>query len=372
MSSRIVAYEPAHVPAVQRFNAKLKAGGCAYTFPESPIPAWLPRTEGQSLYQEHFLVFDGSEVHGGYILKHQDFVVGGRAMSIGNFQLPLSEGVVDGRFAAVAIQLLRDALRRQPLLYSLGLGSLSEPVTRMLAAMHWTVRPVPFFFYVCNASRFLRGLSFVRKTALRRLALDAIAATGLGTLGVRLLQNPRKIRRAMQRPVVSARVDRFGPDADALWEGVRSEFSLSAIRNCEVLARLYDRPGGRDFIKIRVDENGALRGWAVLLATPMVNHKYFGNLRLGTIVDALCTSHYEAALVSAAVETLQQDQVDLIISNQSYAPLGQALTELGFRSGPSNFFFAASPQLAALLNPTEQSLPRAHLTRGDGDGPIHL
>src|SRR5678815_3226809 len=49
-----------------------------------------------------------------------------------------------------------------------------------------------------------------------------------------------------------------------------------------------------------------------------------------------------------------------------------ALAGCGFRTGPSNFIFAASKKLAALLDPWSAHVGRIHLTRGDGDGPIHL
>ena len=44
----------------------------------------------------------------------------------------------------------------------------------------------------------------------------------------------------------------------------------------------------------------------------------------------------------------------------------------GFLRGPSNFVFSASRELAGALAPLERHAPRLHLTRGDGDGPLHL
>lgn len=371
MPTRIVPYEDHHVPAVQRLNRRLSAGGCRYAFPESPVSAWLPPKDGARLFQEYFLALDGDEAHGGYILKHQDFVVGDDIMNIGNYQLPLSEGIIDGRYAAVGIQLLHDALHRRPLLYSLGIGSLSEPLARLLTAARWRIRAVPFYFYVCHARRFLRGLSYIRTSTFRRLALDTLASSGIGPLGIRLDQRLRRRKRGMPRRDLSAPFDRFGREFDLLWQHTRAGFSFSAVRSAAPLARLY-LVHDRRFIKVKIEEDGELRGWAVLLATAMVDNKYFGNLRLGTIVDALCAPHYEAHLVSAAMQFLASQNVDLIISNQSYAPLGQALANRGFRSGPSNFLFAASPRLTALLDSIDRSLTAAHLNRGDGDGPIHL
>src|SRR5678815_6030997 len=75
---------------------------------------------------------------------------------------------------------------------------------------------------------------------------------------------------------------------------------------------------------------------------------------------------------SAAAAALQERGVDLIVSNQSHAAWAAALAGCGFGTGPSNFIFAASKKLAALLDPWSAHVGRIHLTRGDGDGPIHL
>lgn len=367
MAIRIAPFEAAHSPAVQRLNARLRAGGCRYRFPESPVPEWLPPAHGERLYQEYFLAVDDAEVRGGYILKHQDFVVRGQTSSIGNFQLPLSEGVIDARYAAVAIQLLSDALRRQPLLYALGLGSRDVPVARLLVAAGWHMHTVPFYFRVCNARRFLRRMQYVRKGALRRLALDLLALTGVGPLGIHLWQ---KVRTRRRFTIASGPIERFDLEFDHVWNETSSAFSLAAVRDSATLARLYDRSSR--FIKIRIGDSKPMQGWAVMLATSLVDDRYFGSLRVGTIVDALCRPGFESALMSACIDSLRQSGADLIISNQSYAPLCRGLADCGFLSGPSNFFLATSPALTARLAPVEQHLPTAHFTRGDGDGPIHL
>ena len=48
------------------------------------------------------------------------------------------------------------------------------------------------------------------------------------------------------------------------------------------------------------------------------------------------------------------------------------MTTAGFLSGPSNFHFAASKPLAAMLRVRGVGLDDMLWTRGDGDGPINL
>jgi hypothetical protein len=72
--------------------------------------------------------------------------------------------------------------------------------------------------------------------------------------------------------------------------------------------------------------------------------------------------------VRGATETLERQGFDLILSNQSHQAWGEAFKSAGYLPGPSNFLFAASKKLAELLAPFEETRPRMHLTRADGDG----
>ena len=62
----------------------------------------------------------------------------------------------------------------------------------------------------------------------------------------------------------------------------------------------------------------------------------------------------------------------MIVSNQSHAAWSSALRRSGLFSGPSNFIFASSPKLTALLRARGVGPGDIHMNRGDGDGPIHL
>lgn len=369
MPVEIVAYEATHIPAVRAFNARLKAAGIPHVFPESNVPS-IPRVPGSGLYREHFLAVDGGEVRGGYLLKHQDFVLKGETISIGNFGLPLSEGTIDRRYALVASQLLLHALRRQPHLYGLGIGSYEAAAAHLLQSARFSVVTVPFYYRVEHAAQFLRKARVLRTSRLRRLACDVGAATGVGAVGIGLLQRYHTSR-ARIRPVDAASFDTFGPAADSVWAAGGDSIMLGAVRDQAVLARLYDVPGNR-FIKVQIDVAGEPYGWAVCLATRMSKAKYFGDLKVGSIVDCLSRSGHERALIGAAVDRLRQEDVDLIVTNQSLGRVGDALRAAGFLGGPSNFLFAASPKLAERIQPLETNLARIHLTRGDGDGPINL
>jgi hypothetical protein len=215
----------------------------------------------------------------------------------------------------------------------------------------------------------LRNLSSLRDARWQRLALDLAAFSGAGWAGLNLAQAWRRGPQAER--FASQVAPEFGDWADALWEQLNNTYQALAVRRAGILKLRYP-PGDPRFLRLRVDGPGGLLGWAVLLATQMREHKHFGNLRVGTLVDGLARPEHAGAVVRAAVEELKRRDVDLMISNQTHAAWRRALQRVGFLAGPSNRIFAASPKLAERLAPWEQAQSGLHLTRGDGAGPIHL
>jgi len=53
-------------------------------------------------------------------------------------------------------------------------------IAQLHKAMGWRLSLVPFFFKVRNGFQFLRGIEYLKRTPLRRSALDAAAYSGVG------------------------------------------------------------------------------------------------------------------------------------------------------------------------------------------------
>lgn len=378
MDIRIVPYAAEHEEEVRRFLSRIRAAGLdprrySLHFPESCIPAWQA-VEAGDLHEEYFLALDAdSVVRGGYILKHQSFLLRGELRRLAHYSLPLSEGIADRRFAPVALNLLEDALARQPLLMSLGIGGPEIPMGRFLRAAGWSFATIPFFFRVVHPRAFLRNIEVLRTSAVRRMALDALAATGLGWLAVKALQ---AMRRAYVPPAAVSWAPVTEPDdwadvADQVWCACRGRYGLVAARDRRILGALYPLAEQR-FIRLTVRRSGRPIGWAVLLATSMSSHKQFGGMRVGTLVDCLALPEDARDVAACARQCLAAAGVDLMVSNQASDAWGQALRDCGFLRGPSNFLLAAAPKLAAQLEPFAASAGTFHLNRGDGDGPINL
>ena len=372
----IEPYREEHIPAVQEFNHRLRANwgtgeALPFHFFESNIPEWLPRRQKVPIYQQYYLALDNGFVRGGFVTKHQDFSFSGNVRKIAFYHYPLSEGIINRKFAWVGGEMLKTALRDNPLLFALGIGGINLPLSRMLKAMRWSMTVVPFLFRINHPTRFLENLPEFRKTLLRRFLVEGASKTGLGWLGVKSLQVIPSLNAYWQPRARVEEVDFFSSWADSLWEGVAHRFAMVAVRDSNNLNVLYPS-SNRRFIRIRVMQAETVVGWAVLLDTQMQNAKYFGNLRVGSIVDCLSVQGSERLVAQAATNLLNRRGVDLVVTNQCHQGWVKAFRQLAYFSGPSNFVFATSPQLTKLIHPFQESFSRIHLTRGDGDGPIRL
>jgi hypothetical protein len=142
-------------------------------------------------------------------------------------------------------------------------------------------------------------------------------------------------------------------------------------RDAALLAELY--PPGEPRLRIlRVRSGGKSVGWAAALVTPMRGHAHFGDLCVATILDCAASPDAFLSVAALADEALAAEGADVVITNQSLPRWRRAFEEAGFRPGPSNYQFACSPPLAAALAGSPVAGGLVHITRGDGDGRIHL
>ena len=372
MPITIQPYATDRIAAVKAFNKRLRDRGEAlFKLPESPVSDWLPAGEGETLFEDFSLANDGDFVRGGYVLKHQPYWVNGEAATTGYVYSPLSEGIVNPAFGKVGLQLMMHALRRQPLLYCLGMGGFENLLPKMLKAMGWSLCAVSFFLRVVRPAAFFRNLTYASTYKGGRFVAQVLAASGLGWLGVKCVNTLRTGSPPRADELSWQLVPEFGDEVNPIWEAARANCSLVAVRDRASLARLYPRRVEK-FLRILVTRAGKPVGWAVALDTPMHGHKFFGEARLGSVIDCFALPGAEFDVFHAATRVLEERAVEVIVTNQSHEAWRAACVRAGYLGGPSNFIFATSPKLTARITPFEQHQPRFHLTRGDGEGPTHL
>lgn len=354
--------------SIREFNARLRERGSNQQFPESHVRD-LPKLPGRHVYQDSFVLLRDGTVRGAYMLKYQNCVVSGGIQHIAaGPQLPLSEGIVDPEFALVGVHLVRDAMRRQPMLFAVGMGGPTQAYPRLLHAMGWSTQLVPFYFKVLNANAFLRNIRYLRSRAWLTAVCDALEATGIGAAAVRMA-------RLFDVPGAQSdrleEVDDFSGWADEVWARCKTNYSFTGVRDLSALQALYPASNTR-FLRLRIRRGEQTLGWAVVLDSRIRDNKFFGDMRVGSIADCLAAPQDAGAVISAATEFLKDRRVDVIISNQASAAWCEALLRAGFIRGPSNYLLAFSKNLAGKLSQNGNTRGGIHVNRGDGDGPINL
>src|SRR5262249_37229444 len=157
------------------------------------------------------------------------------------------------------------------------------------------------YFKILRPARFFRNIRPLRKTPLRRFLMDAAAWSGAGLLAIRAL----RLLRARSAPAATAETAaRFGPWADELWTQSHLRYTAIAVRDSAILNNLYSGDGR--FLIWRIMRLGQAIGWAVALDTQMQDDRYFGNLRVGSIVDTLAQPEDAPAVIAAASRELER------------------------------------------------------------------
>jgi hypothetical protein len=353
------------IPASRAFNARLRAHGAPpFLLPEEVASA------GEPVSRQHYVAVDQSgEVRGGVLLVEQrGWLQNDSTLPLINIQSPLSEGLVDRRFSAVSLQMLKFVTSRSSYSYAVGMGHEQNALPRLLTAAGWSVSRIPFAFTVINSRRFLRQIRLSRNGPgkwLTRVASES-GVSSLLLKGWRLV-HPKPSVRAYSLELVPA----WPNEMDIVWEGCRQHVSFSVLRDQQTLIEMYPATEAR-LRRFVLRLRGEIVGWSVGLVTKMTEDKNFGDLVVGTVLDGLAEKQHLSALLALTVDALSEMNSELILTNQTHQDWRVELRRLGFFAGPSNYLLALSKPLSSVLNSDASALERMHVNRGDGDGRIHL
>jgi hypothetical protein len=354
MALSVVPYGPEHEVSVAQFNARMRAGAASTEFllPERAVPV---RSDAAVRWTQYVARDDTGAVRGGIVIVENPGWLNGRLQTVVNIQEVLSEGIVDRRFTLVAPQLIMTATKLAPYVYAVGMGGQSNPLPRMLQAMGWYVRAVPFYFRMLRVGRCLAEVTAFRSTRVRRLAARALRFSGLGWLGARWLQRSR----GSVQTLAIDEMRSWTADVDRIWNAFRERCSFAVVRDSSTLPVL-NGDGVRGF---RARDGDTLGGWFSLAVAQMRENQYFGNLRLAVVADALPLPGYEAALLASASDQASRLGCDLVCANLLPSLLQDAARRSGWLAGPSNFLLATSKPMTAAIDDRT-----AYVSRRDGDG----
>jgi len=167
-------------------------------------------------------------------------------------------------------------------------------------------------------------------------------------------------------------VERFDEWADRIFARSLSDYPV-AIRSDATSLNIVYPPDDHRYIRLKVMRKGAKTeaGWIVVARKQMSGNHYFGDLKVGTLVDGFGRSEDAPALVAAGLNHLAGLGVDIIVANFSHSAWVYACRRSGMFSGPSNFQLFVSPKGRPAL---EESCPlhQIHIARGHSDGMDNL
>jgi len=365
--------EDSDLAAIGRLNGRLKAGGREEEMPLNPaLPGEAQyRPEGFPVYRRMIIAEDGQEVRAAMMLCRHNIFIHGERRDFCWTKMPLSEGIVDLKYSLAIVQLMKKAVDYQPFLMGVGAGTSTSEGYRLFAKLRWRIQPVPFFFYPVRVSKVLRGMRYFNGNAKLRYGALLGAYSGAGACVSGLLTLRRKLLGDFSGYEVSV-VEGFDGWADHVFAKSVSEYA-AAIRSDATSLNIVYPPDDRRYIRLRVKRKSAGHdaGWVVVASKQMRDNHYFGDLKVGTLVDGFGRLEDAPLLVAAGLDHLIGIGADIIVANFSHTAWVEACRRSGMFSGPSNFQLFVSPKGGPLL---EDSCPlhQIHVARGHSDGMDNL
>ena len=378
MEITFTPFDSNDIPAVERFNQRFRDADGYFSFSEKEISRIYQKNEHTKLFFEFYLAKDEKgEIRGGYYLKNQEFFLKKEPIEIVFMQLPLSEGVINADYRPVGPLIFEDMEKRRKLVFVLGMGGFQYPLPKRLMKIGWFMYPVPFHFFINNSRAFLRDFEYIKtlkKSFTKKILINFIKIFGLLVLftGMHRAYTAicRFIKSKTYNGVQAEIIEEFSDFADTIWEESKNYYSIVAKRDQHVLNQLYPKTSPK-FHRLKITKNNVCIGWVVLLCTQMNGDKYFGNLKLGSIIDAFSKPEYAGLLIHQSVKYLKNLKADLTVINHANVNWCSHLRKNGFLKGPSNFIFGISKRIKEYYK-DNIDFENSFIMRGDGDGPINL
>jgi len=366
MAAKTILLTEQEVEAAKAFNARMAAANAPADFVAESVSLVEPSA---LIAKRQYVVVDGADVRGGVLKVEYPAWLNGSPAAATNYQSPISEGIIDKKHSLTAMVLVKFMQQSGSRSFIVGMGDERNPLPRLLKAGGWSVGPVPFFFRVQKPNRFLSELRLLKGSLKWRILAKLATLSGGGWLGIRMLQSRGVLARMAARSYTLQRMADWGPWADLLWERYRTNCSFGVSRDRQTLAELYPAADPR-LMRFLLQCGGQPAGWAVCFNSYMNGHAIFGNLRVATILDCIAEPEHAASLIALTARALASDGAALVISNQTHRCWLDAFRQCGFRTSKSNYILAMSPALAQDVKGGGRE--HVHITRGDGDGRIHL
>lgn len=355
--------------AIKRFNERIRAGGREE---QITLRISLPgearyKSVGTPVCRRLMIAEDGEEVRAAMLLYYHNIFVNGEKRDFCFADMPISEGIVNRKYSFAIVQLITTAIKNAPFMISTGAGPLDKESFRFLAKLGWRHAEAPFFFYPVNTSNVMRGLRYLKKRPNLYYGAMAAAYSGLGAGLNGALKLRRRISDARLKYEKKV-IDAFDEWANHIFEDSLPEYG-AVVRSDAVALNIAYSPESSSITRLKVRQKGSRQdiGWIIVAVKQMHDNPYFGDLKVGTLVDGLGRLADASRLIAAGISHLIEIGVDIIVANFSHAGWVEACRFCGMFEGPANYYFFVSPQASPLLLESCSS-QEIHIVRGHSNG----
>jgi hypothetical protein len=282
---------------------------------------------------------------------------------------PLSEALLDPKYASLWLAMLRHSLSLQPLHLVLGAFRPGDApaLGPVFTALRWRSEEVPAFAYPINLGRIARQSTWLRRRRSLAIAAWCAGYTGIGTAASLVL----RVRRVLANgsDISAEEVPDFGEWADVIWQRARLSYRALTRRDAATLNRLY-LPGDSRVRRWRIRRRERDLGWLLVVVRSFVDDPVFGSLRLAVLVDGLCEPSDVADTLALGLREAVRSGADLCVAWWTDRVWQDACRRLGFlRIAPGDMTLYVSPAGKSLLLTPDLPLESCHFSRGDCDGP---
>lgn len=373
MAIRVTKHTKEFRAAARDFNKRMHDAGSRWGIYLEPEADWLVGQPSEKVWREHYVAVDETgSVHGGFVLKPQEWLIRGETQIVTDWQGPVSEGSVDSRYVLLAMRMMREMTKLYPAVYSWGHGGSDQPMLQMVRKMNWPMHETPFCLLIVKPYRFLRLNRYLRGKKLQRFILDVMAVSGVGYVAVRTIQLFNRLRPHKHFSARAQTFDQFEEWADDLWDTCKDKYDAIALRDSASMNRLAPEGNWPPVTRLRIEKDGTTIGWALVLNTKMSSDARFGDLHVGSVVDCLADPDHSGEVVWACTQFLKEKGVDIVVSNQAHPKWVQGFSANGYLLLPRRRLFVMSPALRQMLEPFDETAKGLHLTNMDGHGPHSL
>ena len=351
----ICKFENKYSKVLKDFNSRIASTNNHFPDPSN----WQFYENKSPITQEFYILLeDDTYIRAISAIKNQNYQLNDTLINFQDIQLPVSESLIDVRFISQTIYFLKYISNLGSNMHALGMGGISTPLPKILIKNKFSSHLIPFFIFPISLTSFFELALFNKfKIKLNRLFFSPLIV--IDFVRIFFLKKMYEMKNVNIEPFFD-----FDSSFSTLWEKLKSNFQLIAVKDAINLNRLYQN-SPHDLIKYKIFIKNQYLGYIILKITKHQNNKYFQNFKTITIVDLLCENAYYSRFIKIIKNIALKNNCDLILVNSSFDKFNISLSKAMFLNLPSNFGFVYKTE-------SNFNILNSWITRADGDGPINV